>query len=147
MRSSHVNLNKPFPLIRIVLIALLTVLLSGWTTCTAIIGFSSCPGAVPQPQIAALSPESIPGNVGSVFLTVNGSDFVPKSQILWNGNALRTTFTDSTHLQAIITQQTFDDFGGSAGNSVQIAVRSPGTDHVFGCPNGGSSGVLVLVIN
>jgi hypothetical protein len=147
MRSCLVNPCKPFPSVRIAFVAVLTLLLSGWTTCTAIVNFNSCPGTVPQPQITSLSPDTIPGNAELVLLIVNGSGFVPQSQIMWNESALRTTFTDSRHLQATITRQTFDSFGGSAGSSVQISVRSPESAPVMGCSNGGTSATLVLVIN
>jgi hypothetical protein len=140
------NRYKLFPSVRIAFVAILILLLSGWT-CTAIIGFSSCPGTVPQPQIALLLPDSIARNSESVLLIVNGSGFVPQTQIMWNGSALPTTFTDSRHLQATITQQTFASFGGSAGSSVQISVRSPAFAPVLGCPNGGNSATLVLLIN
>jgi len=133
--------------IRIVFIPVLAVLLSGWTTCTAIVGFNSCVGAVPPPQIISLSPDSISMDATSVLLTVNGSGFVPQSQILWNGNALPTTFVNSRELQVTITQQTLDSFGGSAGTSVHISVMSPVFNPVVGCPNGGASATLVLVIN
>jgi len=95
----------------------------------------------------ASAPDPMPGNTESVVLTVNGSGFLPQSQILWNGSALQTTFMDSGHLRATITQQTFDSFGGSTGSSLQIAVRSQGSVPVLGCPNGGNSATLVLVIN
>jgi hypothetical protein len=147
MRSCLVHPCKPSPSVRIAFIAALTLLLSGWTTCSAMIDFNSCQGSVPQPQITALSPGTIPGDAESVLLTVNGSGFAPQSQIMWNGSALQTTFTDSRHLQTTITQQTFDSFGGSAGSSVQISVRSQGSAVVLGCPNGGNSAALVLVIN
>lgn len=143
MRSCLVNPYKPFPLLRMAFIAALTLLLSGWTTCSAIIDFNSCQGSVPQPQITSLSPGSIPGDAQSVLLTVNGSGFVSQSQIMWNGNALQTTFTDSGQLETTITQQTFDSFGGSKGNNVQISVRSQGS---MGCPNGVNSAMVVLVI-
>jgi hypothetical protein len=143
MRSFLANPCKPFPLIRIALLAALTLLLSGWT-CSAM--FISCQGVVAQPQINLLSPDTIPGDAQSVLLTVEGSGFTPQSQIMWNGSALQTTFMDAQHVQTTITQQTFDSFGGSAGSSVQISVRSqaPGTN---GCPIGGNSAALVLVIN
>jgi len=128
-------------------VAALTLLLSGWTTCSAIVDFNSCQSSVPQPQITSLSPGAVPGDAASVLLTVNGSDFVPQSQIMWNGNALQTTFTDSRQLQTTITQQTFNSFGGAAGSSVQISVRSLGSVGVLGCPNGGNSATLELVIN
>jgi hypothetical protein len=138
---------KPFPCARIALVTLLTLLLSGWTTCTAIVNFGSCPGTMPQPQITSLMPDTVPSDAESAPLIVNGSGFVPQSQIMWNESPLPTTFTDSHHLQTTITQQTFDSFGVSAGNSVQISIRSQGSALVVGCPNGGSSATLLLVIN
>ena len=147
MRPCLVNPCKRSPLVRIAFIAVLTLLLSGWSTCNAIGDFSSCLGTVPQPLINSLSPDPMPGDTESVVLIVNGSGFVPQSQILWNGSALQTTFMDSDHLRATITRQTFDSFGGSVGSSVQIAVRSQASVPVFGCPNGGNSATLVLVIN
>ena len=147
MRSCLVNPRKPFPLVRIAFIAALTLLLAGWTTCSAMVDFNSCEGSVPQPQITSLSPGAIPGDAASVLLTVNGSGFVPQSQIMWNGSALPTTFMDSSHLQTTITQQTFNSFGGSVGSSVQVSVRSQGSVAVSGCPNGGNSATLALVIN
>src|SRR5712692_1039963 len=66
---------------------------------------------------------------------------------MWNGNALPTTFIDSDHLQTPITQQTFASFGGSTGSTVQISVSSPASVAVVGCPNGGNSATLALLIN
>ena len=143
MFSCLVRPCRPSPSVRIAFVAVLTLLLSAWTSCTAILNFSSCPGTVPQTQIALLVPDTIARDAESVLLIVSGSGFIPQSQIMWNGSALQTTFMDSRHLQATITQQTFDSYGGSAGSSVQISVKSP----LLGCPNGGSSSILLLVIN
>ena len=143
MRSSLAIAFKPLLLIRIVLVAALTLVLSGWT-CSAM--FQSCQG-VGQIQITALSPDSIPSTAESVLLTANGSGFTPKSQIMWNGNALPTTFMDSHHLQATITRQTLDSFGGSVVSSVQISVSSQASFDDMGCPIGGNSATLILVIN
>ena len=147
MRSCLVHPCKPFPLIRIALIAALTLLLCGWSTCTAMVDFKSCQGSIPQPQLASLSPGAVPGDTTSVLLIVNGNNFVPQSQIMWNGNAMLTTFMDSSHLQTTITQQTFNSFGGAAGGSVQIFVRSVASGGVPGCLSGGNSATLDLVIN
>jgi hypothetical protein len=147
MRSCLVNRCKRPLLIRVAFITALTLLLSGWTTCNALFVFNSCQGSVPQPQITSLSPDTIPGDAGSVLLVVNGSAFVPQSQIMWNGSALQTTFMNPRHLQTGITQETFDSFGGSAGSNVQISVRSLGSVADLGCPNSGNSTTLVLVIN
>ena len=140
MRSPLVKPCKPSPSFRIALIVVLTLLLSGWT-CS--IEFHSCQGAGPQPQITSLSPSSVPSDANSVPLTVDGSGFTPQSQILWNGSTLGTTFMDSHHIQATITHETFESFGGSAGSSVQISVGSQGS----GCPIRGNSATLDLIIN
>jgi hypothetical protein len=144
MPSSIIYPRKPFPLIHLALIATLALLLSGWT-CSAM--FISCQGVGEQPQVASLSPDTIPSDTNSALLTVDGSGFTPQSQILWNGSSLQTTFLDSHRFQTTITQQTFDAFGGAAGGSVQISVRSQGSVTDLGCPIGGTSAPLVLVIN
>src|SRR5260221_12992059 len=58
---------------------------------------------------------------------------------MWSGSALQTTFMDSSHLEATITQQTFNSFGGSVGSSAQISVRTLGSGGVSGCPHGGDA--------
>ena len=135
-----------FPLVRVAFLASLTLLFSGWTTCNAIVDFNSCQASLPNPQMTSLLPGSIPGDSESVLLTVTGSGFAPESQILWNGNALSTSFQDSTHLQTTITQQTFASFGGAAGGNVQISVRTLGSVGGMGCQNSGLSGMLLLSI-
>jgi len=146
MRSCLIHSGQPCPGLRIAFLAVLTLVLSGWA-CTAIVGFNSCFGLQPAPQITSLSPNAISATADSVLLTVSGSNFVSQSQILWNRSTLPTTFVDSQHLQATITQQTFDQFGGSSGSNVLISINSPVTAAVVGCPIGGSSATLVLVIN
>lgn len=141
MRSSLAYSHTPTPWIRVSLLAALTLLSSGWT-CRAI--FLSCQGVTPQ--VMSLSPDTLPIDAEPVLLTVDGSGFTSQSQILWNGNALQTTFMDSHHLQTAVTQQTFS-LGGSVGNNVQISVRSPASFDDLGCPIGGNSATLVLAIN
>jgi len=145
MRSCLIQSAKPSPLLRIGFVAALALTLSGWTR-TAIIGFNSCLGVPATPQITLLSPSAVSVTTDSV-LTVRGSGFVPQSQVLWNGNALLTKFVDSQHLQTTLTQQTFDLFGGSPGGTALISVNSPVSAAIVGCPTGGSSATLVLVIN
>jgi hypothetical protein len=131
--------------VRVGLVAVLTFALSGWT-CSAIIGFNSCLGIPVAPQIVSLSPNAIPSNAASAVLIVVGNNFVPQSQILWNGNTLATRFVDSSHLAATITPQTFTQFGGSSGSNVLISVNSAVPRTVVGCPIPESSATLVLVI-
>lgn len=142
MYSSLANPCKFSLPIRLALVGVLTLLSSGWT-CGVF--FVSCQGVGTQPQITSLSPDTISSE--AVVLTVEGSGFTPQSQILWSGNALPTTLMDSHHLQTTITQQTFDAFGGSAGSSVQISVRSQGSVSDTGCPINGNSAILILIIN
>jgi IPT/TIG domain len=146
MRSCLIHSGKRFPWLRIGFVAVLTLASSGWT-CVAIVGFNSCLGLPPAPQITSLSPNTISGAADSVLLTVSGSDFVSQSLILWNGSALPTTFVDAQHLRATLRQQTFEQFGGAPGSNVLISVNSPVTATVVGCPIGGSSATLVLVID
>jgi hypothetical protein len=145
MRSCLIQSAMPFPWLRLGFVAALILTLSGWT-CTAIIGFQTCLGMSATPQITSLSPSAVSVAADSVALIVRGSGFVPQSQILWNGNALLTTFIDSQNLQATITQQTFTQFGGAFGSNVLISVNSPVIATVVGCPIAGSSATIVLVI-
>lgn len=129
---------------RISLVLVLTALLSAWT-CTAIIDFNSCTDAVIQPRLTSLSPDTISANAVPVLLIVNGTGFSSQSEILWNGSPLQTTFTNSAHLQATVTQQTFESFGGLAGGTVLISVLSPAPSGSLRCSDS-VSGTLALFI-
>lgn len=50
--------------------------------------------------IASLSPSSAYAGAQGFVLTVNGSTFTQQSTVLWNGNALPTTFVSSSQLTA-----------------------------------------------
>jgi hypothetical protein len=129
---------------RIGLVLALVSLCSAWT-CSAIVNLRPCPDSVPYPQIGALSPNPISAETVSVVLTVEGTGFVPGSEILWNQYPLPTTFIDSRHLQTTITQETFDTYGGAAGKNVWITVTSPGSTYVEGCSSGNSSKLLLEI--
>ena len=144
MRSWLTQSVRFFPWLRLGFVGVLILTLSGWT-CTAIVGFQTCLGVPASPQIASLSPATISATADTVLLTVSGSNFISQSQILWNGNALPTTFIDSQHLRVSITQQTFAQFGGAFGNNVLISVNTPATS--LGCPISGSSSTLILTVH
>lgn len=139
------SLNTHYKPYHIGLVLILTSVLSAWT-CTAIVDFDSCTDAARQPHVSSLSPDTILTNSVPALMVVNGSGFAPQSVILWNGNPLQTTFTNSTRLQATITHQTFDSFGGSTGGSVLISVMSPASGTGAHCSNTVVSGTLVLYI-
>lgn len=142
MHSCLITHCKPY---RIGLLLVLTSLLSAWT-CTAIVDFNNCSDAVAQPEIDSLSPDTIAAEAEPALLVVNGTGFTSKSEILWNGNSLQTTFLSSRRLQATITQQTFQLFGGLAGGTVLISVMTPPSSTVVRCSNALVSGTLVLFI-
>ena len=135
----------PYPWVRIVFLVVLALLVSAWGTCNVMVDFNSCQNTLPMAQLTSLSPGAIAGNSESVLLTANGSGFTSQSQILWDGSALPTVFMDSLHLQTTITQQTFASFGGSSGSSVEISIKTLGS--ATGCPPGGNTATLELVIN
>lgn len=143
MCSCLITFYKPY---RIGLVLILTSLLSAWT-CRAIFDFDNCTDAVRQPHITSLSPDTIRANAIPVLLIVNGTGFIPRSEILWNGSPLQTTFMNSTQLQTTITQQTFESFGGTSGGSVRISVMSPASSSLVQCANSGVSGFVFLEIN
>jgi hypothetical protein len=144
MHSFLADRSKFLSAANIALIAILTLLLSGWT-CSAM--FVSCQGVGSQPQVTALSPDNIQRAAESVVLTVEGRSFTRQSQIMWNSNPLQTTFMDRHHLQTTISQQIFESFGGSAGSTVQLSVFSKGSADDSGCPINGNSDTQTLVIN
>jgi hypothetical protein len=146
MRSSLSKCCKTPPSVHLASVVVLSLLLSGWSGCSAFVGFTSCPGPVPQVQMTSLEPDTIPHDTTSVLLTVNGSGFTPHSRVAWNGNTLETTFKNSRQLQATITQETFEFFGGSPGNAVQVSVQPQGSGSGSGCPSNWNSEVLVLTI-
>jgi hypothetical protein len=135
MCSSLIKSCKTLPSVRIASVLLLTLLLSGWSTCSAFIGFTSCQG-VSQIQMTSLTPDSIPGDSNLVLLTVHGSGFTPNSQIVWNGSGLQTKFKSSRQLQVTITHETFESFGGSTGDTVNISVQTQGSGSGSGPGNG-----------
>jgi hypothetical protein len=131
---------------RIALVLVLIALLPAWT-CSGIVQFNSCTGEVISPQINALSPQAISADLSSILLSIDGAGFVLQSEILWNGHPLQTSFVDSHHLEATITQQTLASFGGSAGANVLISVTTPSSNPSFDCENGATSAEITLVID
>ena len=137
--------RKPLLPVRVVLIATLTLLVSGWSTCSVMGAFNSCQSSIAQPQVTSLSPGAIDIANESTLLQVNGRNFNAQSQIMWNGNGLPTTFVNSRLLETTITPQTFVSFGGAMGSTVQVSVMS-GSVAAAGCPSSSGSASLLLII-
>lgn len=96
---------------------------SGSTTSTSVAFTIS---ALPAPTVTSLSPSSALVGSGALTLTVNGTNFVSGSQVLWNSGTRATTFVSATQLTAQITAADIAS-AGSALVSVQNAGSTSGT--------------------
>ncbi|MCU1271850.1 MAG: hypothetical protein JWN74_3144 [Acidobacteriaceae bacterium] len=125
---------------RLLLIVIASLFLSG---CNNTLN-PLCGSARPVPSIGSLSPSSVTFSQvqqGTV-LTVNGSQFVPASEILINGKAITATAVSSTQLKVTLTTGVI-----SGPGSVNVSVLTPsGNSSDLGCTSGGKSTVLVLTV-
>lgn len=90
--------------------------------------------ANPGPVIASVDPSNVTAGGDAFELTVNGSGFVPGSEVRWNGNGRSTTYVDAQRLQASILASDIADAG-----TAQITVQNPQ-------PGGGISGAVTVTI-
>ncbi len=72
------------------------------------------------PEITALTPASAPVNGPAFTLGVAGRNFVPASQVLWNGTPLATTFGSAAQLSAAVASTLL-----AAPGAVTVTVRQP----------------------
>jgi hypothetical protein len=78
-----------------------------------------------------------------VVLTVNGSQFVPSSEIVVNGKALAAVAVSAQQLKVTLTTDVI-----SAPGKVDVKVMTPsGNTGDVGCSSGGTSTALVLTVN
>lgn len=103
-------------------------------------GSSSSPSPPPPPvlnltpAVSAISPNSSEQN-GPVFtLSIVGSNFIASSQAQWNGNAVATTFVNSTFVTAKIPASAV-----AAAGPDSVTVLNPP-------PGGGNSNVLSFTV-
>ena len=87
----------------------------------------------PVPILALLSPSSANAGSGALVLGVTGANFMPTSQVLWNGTALTTTYiSGGTQLQAAVPAGNV-----AAGGTATVTVKNP-------VPGGGTSNGLTF---
>ncbi len=89
----------------------------------------------PVPALTSLNPNSATAGTNGLTLTVNGSNFVPTSQVFWNGSSRTTSFVSATQLTATIPA---GDLAAAGTATVTVANPSPG---------GGTSNGLTFTIN
>jgi uncharacterized protein (TIGR03437 family) len=89
----------------------------------------------PVPTAASLNPPSVVAGGGAFQLSVTGTNFVPSSQVLWNGSIRSTTYVSATQITAAISESDIASQGGAT-----ISVLNP-------TPGGGTSNTLTLTIS
>ncbi|MFZ3212985.1 MAG: protease pro-enzyme activation domain-containing protein, partial [Terriglobales bacterium] len=105
----------------------------------------------PVPMLISLTPSSASAGGGTFVLTLTGSNFIPDSQVLWNGKNRATTYVSGgTQLQASITAADLAT-AGSATVSVSNPTPSGGTSNpeTFDVLEtfAGSGGYLSMFVN
>ncbi len=103
-----------------------------------------CGSARPAPLIGSLSPSTVTyAEVQQgVLLKVNGSNFVPASELVINGKVLGATIISSQQLQITLTSGVVS---GPGPVNVQVTTPSGNVGDV-GCSSGGTSSALVLSV-
>jgi hypothetical protein len=89
----------------------------------------------PAPSITSLSPTSTAAGSPAFTLTVNGTNFVSSSHVLWNGSQRSTIYVSPTSLTAQIAATDI----ASSGNA-SVSVQNP-------APGGGVSAAVTFAIN
>jgi hypothetical protein len=89
----------------------------------------------PSPTISSISPSVEAVGSATFSLAVTGAQFVPTSQVLWNGNQIQTTYVSTTSLTGQIPASDLSSVG-----TASIVVQSPS-------PGGGTSSSLTFTVN
>ena len=87
------------------------------------------------PSIASLSPPSATAGGSGFTLTINGTNFVSTSTVLWNGNSRTASFISATQLSTAVSASDI-----AAGQNAVITVVNP-------APGGGSSSEASFAVN
>jgi hypothetical protein len=75
------------------------------------------------PVATSITPTNAVVGTAGFTLTVNGSGFIPASEIFWNGTARATTFVSSSRLQASIAAA---DIAGTETATITVYTPAPG---------------------
>jgi hypothetical protein len=89
----------------------------------------------PVPRITSLAPDNADAEDAPFMLTVNGSEFLPSSSVLWNETSLPTTYVSAAQLTAAVPNT-----GLANAGTAHVKVRNP-------VPGGGTSAEAIFTIN
>ena len=101
-------------------ISVSTPVSGGGTVKSNTFGLTVTPPLLGVPTISSLSPAGALAGGGAFTLTVNGTNYVSNSSVLWNGTPRPTTFVSATQLRADITAGDI-----AAASDVNISVANP----------------------
>lgn len=103
-----------------------------------------CGSARPAPLIGSLSPSTVTFSEvqQGVLLKINGTNFVPASELVINGKVLGATMVSNQQLQITLTTGVV-----SGPGPIDVKVTTPsGNVGDVGCTSGGTSSALVLSV-
>ncbi len=96
--------------------------------------FVVAPPVVQAPMLKSINPNSVVAGSAAFTLVATGTNFVSGSQVMWNGNAVTSTFVSATEVHATIaaslvaTSGTANigvtNPGGLASNTLPLAITS-----------------------
>jgi hypothetical protein len=89
----------------------------------------------PVPSVGSLSPTNTNAGGAAFTLTVNGSNFISTSMVLWNGSSYSTSYVSATQLTAAVTAASIATAG-----TASVTVVNP-------APGGGTSPAASFTIN
>jgi hypothetical protein len=89
----------------------------------------------PKPVAQSLAPASATHGSGNFLLTIQGTNFVPGSQVTWNGTSLYAEYVSPTQLNLYVSASVITNAGTG-----KIVVTNP-------APGGGASTALTFTIN
>ncbi|MCA9958770.1 MAG: IPT/TIG domain-containing protein, partial [Anaerolineales bacterium] len=82
--------------------------------------------ANPAPQIDALLPASAAGGDAGFTLAIRGQNFLPGSQVRWNGVGRETTYISPTELQIAVSAADLPTDTSVTSASVMVFTPTPG---------------------
>ncbi len=89
----------------------------------------------PIPNALSLSPFSVTHGSGNLLVSITGTNFVPNSQVTWNGSLLFADYVSSSQLNLYVPAAKL-----SAAGTASVVVTNP-------APGGGTSTPLTFTIN
>jgi len=89
----------------------------------------------PVPNAQSLTPVSATHGAGNLLITIKGTNFVPNSQVTWNGSLLFADYVSPTQLNLYVPAAKL-----SVAGTASVIVTNP-------APGGGTSALLTFTIN